>query len=62
MSNINTAKLIAEATANLKRADAVRKEPAVIKAAGQFRQDVKIASESGATLLREASAAWKRVA
>jgi len=60
MANINTAVLVAQATANLKRADSVRKEPAVVKAGQQFRNDARTASDSGVTLFREVSAAWKR--
>ncbi|RYF60606.1 MAG: hypothetical protein EOO27_05200 [Comamonadaceae bacterium] len=60
MTKLNTGLLIIQATANLKRADEVRKEPAVVKAATQFRDDAKAAADSGAALMREAQAAWKR--
>jgi len=60
MARLDTALLVGQATFNLKRANEVRKDPAVAKAGEQFLDDVKRATESGFGLLAETSASWKR--
>jgi hypothetical protein len=60
MARVNTAVLIAQAASVADRANFVRQDPAVVKAAKQARADVAQAGRSANTLLQEARASWQR--
>ena len=60
MAHINTAVLIAQAANLADRANFVRKDPAVVKAAKQARADFAQAGRSANTLLQETRASWQR--
>lgn len=60
MSHINTTRLIAEATHLAYRADYVRQDPAVIKAAKTAVRDISQAARSTVDLAQEVSQSWMR--
>lgn len=60
MSHINTARLIAEATHFAYRADYVRQDPPVIKAAKTAVRDISQAARSTIDLAQEVSQSWIR--
>ncbi|MDP7704883.1 hypothetical protein [Mycobacterium sp. TY815] len=60
MARINTAVLIAEVAIVADRANFVRQDPAVVKAAKQARADFAQAVRSANNLLQEALASWQR--
>lgn len=60
MSHVNTTRLIAEATHLVYRADYVRQDPAVIKAAKTAASDISQAARSTVDLAQEISASWMR--
>jgi hypothetical protein len=60
MARINTASLIIQATDVADRANFVRKDPAVVKAAKEAQADLTQALRSTHTLLRETRSAWQR--
>ncbi|WP_205351530.1 hypothetical protein [Mycobacterium bourgelatii] len=61
MARINTALLIAQQAAIVAdRANFVRQDPAVVKAAKQARADLVQAGRSATTLLQETLASWQR--
>ena len=62
MGRINTALLIAEAVGAADRANFVRQDPAVVKAAKQALADVTQAGRSLGELILETRAAWHRSA
>ncbi|WP_319436177.1 hypothetical protein [Mycobacterium sp. RTGN5] len=62
MARINTATLIAQAAIVGDRANFVRQDPAVVKAAKQALADFMQAGRSANTLFQETSAAWQRSA
>ncbi|MET9605219.1 hypothetical protein ABZZ17_09140 [Streptomyces sp. NPDC006512] len=59
MPRVNLAQLAA-AVAVVQAADEVRRDPAVVKAAKQFREDSVRAFRSGGALAREAQSSWRR--
>jgi hypothetical protein len=59
MAHIKTASLIAQASVVADRANFVRQDPAVIKAAKQARADVAQAARSVHDLLQEGGASWR---
>lgn len=62
MARIDTAKLRAQVWEAALRADEVRRDPAVTKAAKGARTDCVQAYRSVSVLAREATAAWRRSA
>jgi hypothetical protein len=61
MARINTAVLIAQAAVvAADRANFVRQDPAVVKAAKQAWADFAQAGRSASTLLQETHASWQR--
>ncbi|MGW2893175.1 hypothetical protein ACWDAO_00705 [Streptomyces sp. NPDC001212] len=60
MARIDLAHLALAASQNIVTADAVRRDPAVVKAAKQFAQDGAQALRSGGVLVSEARASWRR--
>ena len=62
MSRINISEFSGQAGGLAYRANQVRTDPAVVKAAKDAWGDVKDASHSCAVLAREANAAWHRSA
>jgi hypothetical protein len=60
MSRININEFSAQAGGLAFRANQVRTDPAVIKAAQDAWSDVKVASHSCSVLARETNAAWHR--
>jgi hypothetical protein len=60
MARIDTAVLIAQAAMVADRANFVRQDPAVVKAAKQALADVAQAGRSANTLLQETLASWQR--
>lgn len=60
MSRINLNEFSAQAGGLADRANLVRKDPAVVKAAQDAWADVKDARQSCTVLAREATAAWQR--
>ncbi len=62
MGRINTALLIAEAVGAADRANLVRQDPAVVKAAKQALADTVQAGRSTTALILETRAAWRRSA
>ncbi len=62
MARIDAALLAAQAAVVADRANFVRKDPAVVKAAKQAAADVRQSLRSISELTAEASAAWQRSA
>ena len=62
MARVNTSQLVAQATDIAHRADFVRRDPAVVKAARDFADDAQRTARSTRQLAREAYAAWNRSA
>lgn len=62
MAHINTALLVAQATDFAGRANEVRQDPAVIKAAQEALVDIAQAGRSATALSRELRSAWQRSA
>jgi hypothetical protein len=62
MGRIQTAKLAYDVAGAVYRANLVRQDPAVVKAAKQARDDWRQAGRSTAELGREVQSAWQRVA
>jgi hypothetical protein len=62
MARIDTARLVLQVTEIGDRANFVRHDPAVVKAAKQARADIAQAGHSTYALLRETRAAWERSA
>jgi hypothetical protein len=63
MAHINTAVLLAQQAAIVAaRANFVRQDPAVVKAAKQARVDFAQAGRSANTLVQETRASWRRSA
>lgn len=60
MARLNTALLIMQATEVADRANFVRKDPAVVKAAKVAREDIVRAGRSTYTLAQETRSAWDR--
>lgn len=60
MARVDTALLILQATDIAGRANSVRQDPAVAKAAKEARADILRAGHSTRVLLRETRAAWLR--
>jgi hypothetical protein len=60
MARINTALLVAQVIEAAHHADAVRRDPAVNKAADQAWTDLKQASRSISALATEMTSAWVR--
>ena len=60
MARINIARLTVLAAQNLDTAIAVRQDPAVVKAAKQFKDDSAQALRSGGALAKEARSSWRR--
>lgn len=60
MARINTAVLVAQAAVVADRANFVRQDPAVVKAAKQALADVAQAGRSTTTLIQESRSAWQR--
>ncbi|WP_151775669.1 hypothetical protein [Streptomyces abyssomicinicus] len=60
MSRLNVAELAATAAVHIQTADAVRRDPAVVKAAKQFAEDGIQAIRSGKVFLREVQCSWRR--
>lgn len=60
MARLNTARLILQATEAADRANFVRQDPAVVKAAKVAHEDVVRASKSTYALARETRSAWRR--
>lgn len=60
MASIKTAELIAQVAIVADRANFVRQDPAVVKAAKQARADFAQAGRSANSLLQEALASWQR--
>lgn len=60
MARINSAVLIAQVALAADRANLVRKDPAVVKAAKQAFADVGQARRSVAALVEEAHRSWQR--
>ncbi|MGW5122519.1 hypothetical protein ACWEQ7_00355 [Streptomyces sp. NPDC004069] len=60
MARIDLVDLVVAASQNIVTADAVRRDPAVVKAAKQFAKDGTQALRSGGVLVSEARASWRR--
>ena len=60
MARIDTARLALQVVHYIETADAVRRDPPVVKAADQFRRDVAQASRSGRVLAIEVKESWRR--
>lgn len=60
MSRLNIAQLTLTATQNIQTANDVRRDPAVVKAAKQFKEDGVRALRSGGALARELKSSWDR--
>lgn len=60
MARIDIPHLILQATDNVHRAELVRQDPAVVKAAKEARADITQAWHSTCALRRETCAAWLR--
>ena len=60
MARLNTADLVAQAVSAAQRANFVRQDPAVVKAAKQALGDIARAGNSTTELLFETRGAWKR--
>lgn len=60
MARINTALLIAQAAVNVERANFVRQDPAVVKAAKQALTDGAQAGHSVVVFLQETRSSWQR--
>ena len=60
MAHINTADLVAQAVNAAQRANFVRQDPAVVKAAKQALGDIARAGNSTTELLFETRDAWQR--
>lgn len=60
MARVNTARLAAQASDFALRADFVRTDPAVVKAAREASRDIAQAGRSTRTLIRESRSAWLR--
>jgi hypothetical protein len=60
MARINRALLAAQVGDNVYRANLVRKDPAVVKAASQAKADTDQALRSVGALVREAGHSWAR--
>lgn len=60
MPRLNLSNLVLTASQNIQTADAVRRDPAVIKAAKQFAKDGIQVSRSGGALIRETRSSWGR--
>ncbi|MFZ3498011.1 hypothetical protein ACODT5_33125 [Streptomyces sp. 5.8] len=60
MARLNLAQLTVTAAQNIQTADAVRRDPAVVKAFKQFRGDSAQAVRSGAALASELGSSWLR--
>lgn len=60
MARINTHQLVKQAIEVGQRANYVREDPAVQKAAKQAVHDVRQAAASTATLAAEAASSWRR--
>ena len=61
MAHINTAALVAQAVSAAQRANFVRQDPAVAKAAKQALGDIARAGNSTTELLLETRDAWQRL-
>ncbi|RPF29023.1 hypothetical protein [Georgenia muralis] len=60
MSKIDAQHLAAMASQNIRTADAVRRDPAVVKAARQFAEDGAQTIRSGTELALEVRSSWRR--
>ncbi|WP_406838511.1 hypothetical protein ACICHK_24135 [Streptomyces sp. AHU1] len=60
MSRLDLAQLALVAAQNIETADKVRRDPAVVKAAKQFKEDSTQAFRSGGALAREVRSSWRR--
>ncbi|MFE5881204.1 hypothetical protein [Streptomyces hydrogenans] len=60
MSRLDLARLALAAAQNIQTADEVRRDPAVVKAARQFREDGARAVRSAGALARELRSSWRR--
>lgn len=60
MAGLNTARLVMQATDIGWRANNVRRDPAVVKAASVAGADIAQAANSTYALVREISGAWRR--
>jgi len=61
MAHLNTADLVAQAVSAAQRANLVRQDPAVVKAAKQALGDIARAGNSTTKLLFETRDAWQRL-
>ncbi|MEV8030819.1 hypothetical protein [Streptomyces sp. NPDC086182] len=60
MSRLDLAQLALVAAQNIQTADKVRRDPAVVKAAKQLKEDSAQAFRSGGSLVREVQSSWRR--
>ena len=60
MATMNAVQLTQLAIGNVQIANAVRQDPAVVKAAAQFKTDLARCARSGAELASEVGASWLR--
>jgi hypothetical protein len=60
MARIDIARLALLAAQNVNTANDVRRDPPVVKAAKQFKDDSAQTVRSGGALVKEAHASWRR--